>query len=191
MKTSKPVRCFLILIWVLIASGSAQDVVSIFGFIYDWNGGPVKRAAITLKKCGYTTLSNDSGYFKFDTLGCATTQTKGSKSPSFSYVKPRSKSDGIYVSTVLGGERVSIILFTLSGKKAGEIITTLASPGNYRVNPFAQVKISQVYLARVQVGDVVTILKVPVAVHRPLSINVIEPQNTVKISRGNPKLLLF
>jgi hypothetical protein len=193
MKITNTVCCFFMLSYVFAVPLSAQfpgTYIHVNGYIYDMNGSPVKGAYVTLKKCGRTALSNDSGFYKIDTLDCIVTAVHGRQSTSLSPGKPFTGAKGIYLWSEQSRERARVTLYTLSGKRAYDMQTVLADPGRYRINPFAERKInaSQIYLVRVQVGDRISFLKASFAYIRPLPAPVVEKTGKEGLRTGNVKI---
>jgi hypothetical protein len=140
-------------------------VVQLTGYVSDWAGQPIQGATCHLKNANLTvTTSNVAGdpgfgYYKFDALIPNAVQVPPQKTSFAS--RPFLTSDGLYFSVHQKMLQVKIDLFTLSGRKAGELVNSNMKPGNYKVNPYSGVKTSQTYIMRARIGDQTSFFRMP------------------------------
>ncbi|HUI93838.1 MAG TPA: carboxypeptidase-like regulatory domain-containing protein [Chitinivibrionales bacterium] len=152
---------------VLAAAAFPADtvVVEITGYVSDWAGQPVKGASVHLKNANLTvatdTMVGDPGpgYFRFDALVPMAVQAPIQKAASVS--RPFLASDGLHFSVSQNTQQVKIDLFTLSGRKAFELVNSSMKQGNYRVPIRAAMQTSQTYVVRARIGDQTSFFKVP------------------------------
>jgi len=154
-----------------VASISADSLaVSITGYVSDWAGQPVTGATCHLKNANLTVTTIDvvgdpgPGYYKFDALIPNAVQVPLQK-PGFAS-RPFLTSDGLHFSVPQNVQQVKIDLFTLSGRKAVELVNSNMKQGNYKVNPFSGLKTSQTYIVRARIGDQAFCFRMPLVGNR-------------------------
>ena len=170
----------LIITLALTATSFPADtlVVQLKGYVSDWAGQPIKGAICRLKNANLTDTTLDvgvlpgPGYFKFDALIPNAVQVPLQK-PGFS-PRPFLISDGLHFSVLQKMQPVKIDLFTLSGRKAVELVNLSMKPGNYKVNPWSGVKTSQTYIVRACIGDQTSYFKMPLLGDRVASSTLVQ-----------------
>jgi hypothetical protein len=178
--TKKFCAAFIIALALVATSFSADTlIVSIDGYVSDWAGQPVKGATCRLKNLNLTVTTSavvsgihGPGYFKFDAIFPIAVRMPPLK-PVFAS-RPLLTSDGLYFSVHQGMQQVEIDLFTLSGRKAVELVNSSMKPGNYKVNPYSGVKTSQTYIVRARIGDQTSYFRMPLLGNRVASSTLVQ-----------------
>jgi hypothetical protein len=164
----------------LAASSFAQDsnstVVQLMGYVSDWNGKPITGATFHLKNANLTTLDTSRmypGFFAFNALipNAVIVPVQMSAIASKPFLRP----DGLYFTVPQKMQQVTINLFTISGRKAVELVNMNMKPGNYRVNPYSGVKTSsQTYVLRACIGDQTSYFRVPMVGSRVATSTIVQ-----------------
>ncbi len=160
------------------AASFSQDtlIVQLMGYVNNWDGQPIKGATCRLKNANLDTTTDTSGLypgsFQFNALIPNAVRMSAQKSVFAS--RPFLTSDGLYFNVPQKIQQVKIDLFTLSGRKAVELVNTNMKPGNYRVSPFSVVKTSQTYVVRACIGDRTFYLRMPLIGSRVASSTVVQ-----------------
>lgn len=136
--------CFIVSVLLFAANAFAQVIVT--GYVRTIAGLPIKGATVKLVTLNRTATTNDSGFYDFANTDIQPFTDKADYSLS-------SKGRRIFLN-LDHREKVSIMLFNLSGRLMSTVLDKILQPGNHSVELDASKNLSQqLYLAKIQVGS--------------------------------------
>jgi hypothetical protein len=150
------------LLFTLILPCFADSVeVYLKNYVYDWSGQPIKNATVSLKRLNLSATTDSLGSCIIDKFINANLPVKQPLLRASGIAMPQLKSDGLYFSISGIGLPVKVSLFSLSGKKIGDVCNTWLGSGDYRISPFLKIKSAQAYVLHARIGDQVSTYKLP------------------------------